>query len=215
MKHKALKTINQNTSLGIFVIWLFNTTALLGIGLGYQDWFMGKTLLNMGISLFFLALLLPIKTLKNWSLFAACFFIGMASEWIGVHTGFLFGNYYYGENLGFKIFEVPFFIGINWAILSIASAQTLSPYIKNKYGLALLAALLMVVLDVFMEMAAPGLDFWYFSAGVAPFKNYLTWFIVALLIQLFIIPKIKENNSRFATHLMLSQMVFFIGYLLL
>ena len=31
-----------------------------------------------------------------------CFFAGMIFEWIGIHTGFLFGDYHYGKNLGFK-----------------------------------------------------------------------------------------------------------------
>ncbi len=203
------------TRFGIISIWLFNLTALFGIYLGYQEWFMNKTLLNMMVYTFFLSLLFPLSTKKQWLLFFSCFSVGMASEWIGVHSGLLFGDYQYGENLGFKIFEVPFSIGINWAVLSFISADIAKRITKKRYLLAILASSLMVGLDILMEISAPALDFWEFSGGVVPFKNYLTWFFIALLIHIFITPKMEGENAKFSGHLLGSQYVFFLVYLFL
>ena len=47
------------------------------------------------------------------------FLIGMFSEFIGVNYGVIFGEYIYGNNLGFKLFGVPFLIGLNWVILTV------------------------------------------------------------------------------------------------
>ena len=50
----------------------------------------------------------------------------MITESLGVNYGLIFGNYEYGNNLGFKFFGVPFLIGINWIILTAISANTAS-----------------------------------------------------------------------------------------
>jgi bisanhydrobacterioruberin hydratase len=58
---------------------------------------------------------------KKEILFASflVFLIGFFVEWVGVHTSLLFGTYWYGANLGAKIIDVPFIIGINWAMLTL------------------------------------------------------------------------------------------------
>jgi putative membrane protein len=212
---KTFSTYPKNTQIGVCIIWLFNITALVGIAFGFQDWFMEKTIINMCIYTLLLSLLLPIKSAFQWAAFFSCFLVGMTSEWIGVHTSWLYGNYYYGENLGFKWLDVPIFIGMNWAVLSIVSADTAKAVVKNKHARAITAATLMVLLDILMEIAAPKLDFWYFIGGNAPLKNYISWFFVALLIQYTIIPKLKGSNTPFSMHLLGSQFVFFIVYLLI
>lgn len=205
----------HKTSIGIISIWLFNLTALIGIYAGYQEWFMSKTFLNMLVYTLFLGVLFPLDTKKQWALFMGCFSIGMISEWIGVHTSILFGNYEYGDHLGFKIFGVPFFIGMNWAVLSLISEDIAKRVTKNRYLIAVFASCLMLGLDMIMEMGAPSLDFWEFSNGVVPLKNYLSWFLIALLIQLWITPKMAGGNFKFSLHLLGSQYVFFAVYLLL
>lgn len=203
------------TPIGITAIWLFHLTALLGFYLGYQDWFLSKTPINMGVYTLLLFVIFPISSTTNYRFFIISFLIGMASEWVGVHTTWLFGSYTYGSNLGPKIFEVPLLIGVNWAVLSIITANIVRVKVKNNYSASFLAAGLMVLLDIVMEKAAPELGFWSFTAGVVPLKNYISWFGIALLIQLIIGPQFKKGNSLFSLNLLLSQFVFFIGYLLL
>ena len=57
------------------------------------------------------------------AVFLIAFAIGFSAELIGVHSGMLFGNYSYGNNLGLKLAEVPLIIGINWGVLAVTSAS--------------------------------------------------------------------------------------------
>lgn len=78
---------------------------------------------------------------------AASWLVGFAVEWIGIHTGLLFGDYSYGENLGIKFLDVPFVIGFNWGLVTISAAALANRISKNKKWTPLIAAILMVALD--------------------------------------------------------------------
>lgn len=43
----------------------------------------------------------------------------MLAEILVVSYGIIFGNYKYGEILGYKVLGVPLIIGINWCILTL------------------------------------------------------------------------------------------------
>lgn len=133
----------------------------------------------------------------------------MFAELIGVNTGYLFGDYVYGNNLGPKIGGVPILIGINWAILvlscgEIAGLTKLPTFVK-----ALLGGTLMVFLDFFMEPLAPALDFWYWSTPHAPIFNYVTWFVIAFILILLFQKKTTQTNTTLAIHIYLTQLIFF------
>ena len=215
MTKTTTRQIEPKTSFAIGLIWLFNMTAIIGIGMGFQEWFIEKTYVNMLLYTVFLIALFPVYSSRNIFLFTTAFLIGMSSEWICVHTSWLFGSYYYGENLGVKVGGVPLLIGINWAVLSLISADLVRKLNSAKYYKALLASCLMVGLDLLMEYAAPSLDFWYFDGGIAPIKNYLSWFAVAFIIQLIINDSYTHGNRKYSLHLLLSQYAFFTAYLLL
>jgi putative membrane protein len=215
MTKTTARQIEPKTSFAIGLIWLFNITAIIGIGLGFQEWFIEKTYVNMLLYTVFLIALFPVNTSRNIFLFTIACLIGMSSEWIGVHTSWLFGSYYYGENLGIKLGGVPLLIGVNWAVLSLISADLVKKLNTSKYYKALLAASLMVGLDLLMEYAAPSLDFWYFDGEIAPIKNYLSWFAGAFIIQRIINDSYTDGNRKYSLHLLLSQYAFFTAYLLL
>jgi putative membrane protein len=134
----------------------------------------------------FLVLLLSRSSYGNkfWGFIALAFFTGMLAEWIGVHTGLLFGDYKYGPVLGPKVFAVPVIIGINWAMLSIVSAAMLKKLKLNFYLEVILAAILMVFLDFLMEPVAIKLHFWNWKNNQIPLCNYVCWLLVSLLIQI-------------------------------
>ena len=84
------------------------------------------------------------------------FLIGMFSEFIGVNYGLIFGEYIYGNNLGFKLFGVPFLIGLNWVILTVICANVASILTKNNsiIQIIILGTLLMLFMDFVMEPIA-------------------------------------------------------------
>ena len=96
------------------------------------DFFATFTPLNLTVMLIIL-LVNMYKIVKQEILsILLIFFIGMLAEGLGVNYGLIFGKYDYGNNLGFKLFGVPFLIGINWIMLTIISGSIASLLFKNK-----------------------------------------------------------------------------------
>ena len=134
---------------------------------------------------------------------------GYFIEVIGVSTGVLFGEYWYGEALGFKILDVPLMIGVNWLILSIGSYSIFQSYISHKITLAIASASLMLLLDILIEPIAIYLDFWQWQGGSVPLQNYFMWFITALMIQLVLAYKGPLLKKKIGFAVMGVQFLFF------
>src|ERR1700761_2175945 len=110
-------------------------------------------------------------------LFVLCVFIGgYGVEWIGVNKHLLFGQYQYGQTLGFQIDHVPLIIGANWFLL-IYSAGVLMQRSRIKSTLlrVLTGALILVLLDMLIEPIAMYLDYWHWARGIIPQSNYYCW----------------------------------------
>ncbi|MFM7595991.1 MAG: carotenoid biosynthesis protein [Flavobacteriales bacterium] len=141
---------------------------------------------------------------------AVIFMLGFLAEWIGVHTGILFGTYWYGMNLGPKLSGVPFIIGVNWAMLTIISTGISDKWIKSLPLQALLAAGIMTGFDVLMEPVAIRNDFWHWRHGVIPIYNYLCWFVISYIGGLILIriAKPRLNNTSLALFILI--ILFFV-----
>lgn len=196
-------------SLAIFVVWLFQVSGTIGIALGYGDWFLSKTPLNLSIFLVVMILFFPILNRKTVLIGGIFFLSGMLVEWIGVHYEFLFGSYYYGENLGWKIDGVPLLIGVNWMILTLITGCIASYFFEKKIIRIIVASSMMIFLDFFMEVAAPPFDFWIWKEGVAPLRNYIAWFGIAMILHTFYQVANIRGNLILSAHLYLSQLAFF------
>ncbi len=195
----------------IYLIWVFHISAMIGISLGYADWFMPKTPLNLSLVFVLLLFSFSERPLKLWLGIMFFFIGGMSLEWVGVHYGFLFGSYTYGENLGPKLDGIPYFIGINWAVLTLTTGVIATALVKNRILRILLGAGLMVFLDLFLEFSAPIFDFWTFEGGLAPFQNYVAWFGFSLLFHSIYQFLNLKGDKVFAYHLYVVHLVFF-GY---
>lgn len=114
--------------------------------------------------------------------FVLSFAIGMITEMIGVNTGYLFGDYNYGANLGPKIVGVPFLIGVNWFVTMYCASEVIHLFRLNFWVKVALSALLAVVLDFFLEQVAGKLDFWYWKGDIIPVYNYICWYGISFLI---------------------------------
>lgn len=152
---------------------LLVTTILLYFHIGYNRWFI---------------------------LFAvSAFGIGMITEIIGVNTGLIFGDYSYGPVLGPKIMGVPLLIGVNWFLMVYLTGGVFYRKIKNDLLAALAGAALMVVMDLNLEPVAIVLDFWQWEMQFIPLSNYVSWFLIAFIIQLIYrkSPFKKDNKLNF------------------
>lgn len=207
-----MNILKDKVILGSFIVWLFHISAIIGISIGYQNWFIEKTPLNLVIVTVCFFWVFPIKSKRNLLLFLLFCFLGIFAEWLGVTYGLIFGSYSYGANFGPKILGVPWLIGVKWAMLTFVCSIIANQYVKNKWIASMFAALLMLLLDFFMEKSAPIFDFWEFKGGVAPLQNYIGWFGIALLFQFILNQKKPEGNIIFSYCVYFAQLLFFIYF---
>ncbi|MBJ7429335.1 MAG: carotenoid biosynthesis protein [Bacteroidia bacterium] len=159
------------------------------------------------------------KNTLFWIWAIGVFQAGYILELLGVTTGRIFGQYFYGNNLGPKMADVPVIIGLNWVMLcyvsmhvaeiffgKIGKQNTVNPIIKIA-----LSALLMLCVDILIEHVAPQLDFWYWKNGSIPIQNYTAWYIFAFAFM-FVYQKLElPLNNKIAPWLYALQLVFFAG----
>jgi putative membrane protein len=196
------------------IIWLIHISGIIGISLGHLDWFITKTPLNLLVIFILVVINFPINNLRRGGFFLLFFVAGYLAEWLGVHYGYVFGSYSYGENLGWKIAEVPVLIGINWAVLVMVTGALASAIFSDIKARVLAGASFMVLLDIFMEGVAPIFDFWEFAGGVVPFQNYVAWFGIAAVLHALFQKFIPGGNARISLHVYAAQLMFFIYFFL-
>ncbi|QHS54442.1 carotenoid biosynthesis protein [Mucilaginibacter sp. 14171R-50] len=138
------------------------------------------------------------------------FWLGFFAEWIGVHKGWLFGNYAYGTTLGVKMFDIPLMIGVNWFLLVYSAGVTMQRSgLKNGFVRVVTGAGLLVLLDVLIEPVAIKFNYWQWIAGSIPLKNYACWFLVgAVMLYVFELFNFKKQGIA-APALLITEFVFF------
>lgn len=153
---------------------------------------------------------------KSFILFAILVFaVGFFSEVVGVHTGLLFGDYAYGQALGVKVWDVPVLIGLNWLMLVYTTGH-ISNYVNWHWAVkAILGAGLMVLLDLFIEPVAMQFDFWDWNGNKVPLSNYLGWFAIAFILQVYFQQAGFVKQNRMAPYVYFVQMLFFVSICLL
>lgn len=142
--------------------------------------------------------------------FLTIFVSGIIIEIIGVSTHSVFGQYYYGDNLGVKIMETPVIIGLNWLLLTYLSSSVLEKVQINSFLKVLLGAFVMILYDLVLEQIASYTDMWYWQNDAIPVKNYLVWFLLSLFFHSII--KIVRINTQ--NKLALTILICQFGFLL-
>lgn len=200
--------------ISIAIIWLLNILAGIVIVSGLENTFMPFTPLSLTI---IFALILWHGDFKKEILLALGIpvIIGTIVSFLGVNYGFIFGDYAFGDNLGVKIFGVPLMIGFNWSILVFATSS-ISKLISNNSILAATAgAVLMTSLDIIMEISAPRFGYWEFKLGVAPVKNYVSWFIISFIAHLIFQKVLKTDHFMLSFHIFTAMTLFFSVFILI
>lgn len=135
---------------------------------------------------------------------------GWLIEYAGVHTGYLFGDYTYGQTLGFSIGGIPIIMGINWFVLVYATGISMRKLkIRPLFLRVLAGALLLVVLDILIEPVAVHLDYWQWTYSGLQVQNYACWFAVSAVF-LFVFERFKfAGQSMVAPSILICQFIFF------
>jgi uncharacterized membrane protein len=200
---------NLKLSIAKVLIVALHVVGIIGLSSpDYQELFLRLTPLQLLTSLFII-----LAFHRGWSevfpiFAAAAFWIGFGSELIGIHTGYLYGEYVYGTTLGPKLWEVPIIIGVNWFIL-VYLTGTIFLKVSNDYYAAFLGAMAMTAIDYIMEPVAVALDMWYWKFEIIPLSNYVGWFGVAYLIHLIFRKANFQKGNPIASILLISIILFF------
>jgi uncharacterized membrane protein len=220
MSIQSLITIKYR-KITFTVIILMYLAGTIGLLIPYtQPYFKLASAFNLWVSL--ILLLLFHEDFNKPFIFTAIFilFSGFFVEVLGVHTGMIFGKYYYGQTLGIKLFEVPLVIGANWLLLVYCSAISVQsifskikrqPFFTSVLVQSLVSAGLMVLLDLLIEPVAIRLDFWHWQNEQIPTQNFQAWFWIAFILNyIFLKTKFLKFNSL-AILLLILQFSFFIS----
>ena len=197
------------------ILVIFYSVGIVGTHIpNYKDSFFHLSYFNLILSFIILIIARNDKSIAFWRFIGFAFLIGMAVEWIGVHTGLLFGDYYYGKNLGYKFFGVPLVIGINWAMLTVVSASIINKINTKVIVKILLGALVMTFFDMIMEPVAIKSDFWHWKDEIIPLFNYVCWFLISLVLQIIYFRFNLVESNKVHNLLLLCMTLFFVGLIL-
>ena len=134
---------------------------------------------------------------------------GFFTELIGVNTGWIFGDYYYGNSLGWKIMHTPVIIGLNWLMLIYIAEVTVRRISPGKL-MPFLGAAMLTSMDYFVEGVAIKFDLWHWQNGMVPLQNYVAWFCISLLMLWFFSRMKTVERNELATPLLIIQALFFL-----
>ncbi len=193
----------------ISVLTILYAVGAIGLSLGYEDWILPLTPFLMIISLLLILVFQQADSKWVWLVTGTLAVVMYIVELLGVHTKAIFGEYSYGMTLGFNILGAPPVIGINWMMLAFASRAAAAKLLKNKWVIALTAAVLMTLLDLLIEPMAPAMDMWYWAGGSPPVLNFVSWFLFAFGLQLCLNALKPKDNNSVAIFVYILQLLFF------
>ena len=206
---KLFQMKNKTQDLIGFLIVAFHLVGMVGLSTeSYFSIFISLVPYNLLIT--FLLCCFYISFQKNYKPMVLIAMIGFVIEVVGVKTGILFGEYYYGSVLGFKVLEVPLIIGLNWLVLSLATHSIMRVFLNNRFSIICTASLLMVLLDLLIEPVAIKLGFWTWDSSFVPLQNYIMWFFSAFIMQYVLIKFNSSINYKLGLYVISSQLIFFI-----
>ena len=203
-----IENLKFKISIGLLIA--FYLFGIVGILANYQTIdFLSLTPLNLIVNLFLLLINHQNGTKRQWLLFAFIAIFGFFVEVIGVNTGYIFGDYVYESTLGWKLFNTPLIIGINWLMLSYSVVYTFCRLVKHKIITAFFGACVLLLLDILIEPVAMNYGFWTWNNNMVPLKNYVAWFCISFFLC-YIISLFKgESKNKLATYLLILQFIFF------
>ena len=118
--------------MSIFFLWLINISGFFGMLSDQNEFFLSTTPYVLSLTLLLLILNHDLSDKKSKIGLMLIFLFGLIVELLGVNYGLFFGDYSYGDNLGSKIYGVPYVIGFNWVLLIIATGSVSDKLIKGR-----------------------------------------------------------------------------------
>lgn len=202
---------NIKRGIAITVIILFHLVGLVGLSLP-QSRPLFLQLVPYHLLLMAIVVIFTHQPLNKQFLlfFVLIFALGFMAEWTGIHKGWLFGNYTYGDTLGIKLNGIPLIIGVNWFLLVYSAGVLIQQTrLKNIWLRIVTGAITLVLLDILIEPVAIRFNYWHWDNNIIPVKNYLCWLLLSGIL-LFVFEKFGfKKQSMVGVVLLAAQFVFF------
>ena len=200
---------NRIYYISLTILIIVYAVGVIGLLTDYRGLFVGLTPYTLLLSFFLL-----LVNHRKWNRFfvafmAFSFIVGFFVEVLGVEFGFIFGSYSYGDTLGYKVFNVPIIIGVNWFLLTYSSGMVTKYFKMGKFFKVILGSGLMVLVDVSIEPVAVAFDYWTWDGGHIPVRNYIAWFMVGAILHYFFQDLKLKKINRFAIAYFITQWIFF------
>lgn len=198
------------------LVLLFHVTGFLGLAFSQdKEFYLRHTPLTLLLTAGLLAAFQPGRNLAFWLLLGQIFLLGLVAEVVGTNTGLLFGHYTYGATLGPQYMGAPWLIGLNWVIVTYLAGMLAAYLPASRLVRVLVGAVLMVGLDLCLEPVAGRFDFWHWTGGVIPLKNFRDWFLLALFLQVLFVRTPFPKRNPLVPFVYLVQLLFFfvLGFL--
>lgn len=193
MKNSILNFWNHKRELSLLLVtafFLFAGALQYALGLSYVMSVLPIVLASIAA---IMIIFWPIHAKSKLVLVVTVMAVGYISELIGVNTGLIFGDYKYGNLMGWEIAGTPIMIAIAWLIVTLSAWNIAKLGDFGKAATVILAAAITVLFDLLLEQFATAYGLWTWNNGVIPLKNYATWFFVSTII--FVIFA-KYNNQK-------------------
>lgn len=198
------------------LVLLFHITGFVGLAFSKNpDFYLRFTPLTLLLTAGLLVAFQPQRGASFWSFCFTVVLLGIVAEFVGVNTGRVFGHYTYGDTLGFKLLDMPPFVGVppliglNWLVLTYACGMLARYLPLPELPRILIAALLMVGFDACLEPVAGTYDFWHWTAKVIPLQNFRDWFILACILQMLFNRASFPKRNPLVPLVYLTQLLFF------
>lgn len=175
------------------------------------------TMIPVVLLMSFVAILLFHRSLNSQNtrfVFFTIILVSYLVEVAGVNSQLIFGNYIYGNGLGFKVFNAPLIIGINWAMLVYCSASIIERFRLNVIVQIFFSSVIMILYDIVLESVAPFLDMWYWNGNTVPLQHYLAWLVLAFIFHGLVKWKKVKTENPLAPAIFICQFLFFVAILI-
>lgn len=198
--------------IGISVILILHLVGFIGLSIDSS-----RALINQFTPAnLILSSILVFSFHKTWNFKSVLVFLGiglagLGFEIIGVNSGLIFGEYQYGNVLGFQLGNVPLVLGILWLNM-IYGTWVISNLVSDKLLVkSLIGASLMTFFDLFLEPIAIRLGYWQWDGSVVPIQNFIAWFLISFGLHLLIHSFVKPEKNWLGLSTFVIQTLFFIG----
>ena len=101
----------------------------------------------------------------------------------------------YSSSLGLNLMGVPLIIPVIWIIVINSVNGILRKFNLNAVISSFIGAILVLILDIFLETEAVKFGFWSWDGDIVPMANYFWWFSLSFGFLLFSFKLDIRNNT--------------------